>query len=112
MCRAGIVLAIAVAGCDSDDTQEGARADCAEGGAINACPDSPETPEAAIPLRSSDDNQFDWGNCVDDIAGLTEDRQLLVEQCVAASTCDELKVDGSPDHPNAGEEPCFQIGAQ
>ena len=30
-----------------DDTTDGARASCAEGGAINACPDSPTTPEGA-----------------------------------------------------------------
>jgi hypothetical protein len=116
-----LALVLAGVACDNGDVQEGARSDCAEGGALTACPDADQTPEgvcwrmvdcAAIPLRSDKNGAFDWAACVDGISGLTEDRQTLVIQCIAASTCDALKVDGSPSAPNAGDEPCFQIGDQ
>ena len=113
-------LLLLLAACNAgDDTTDGARANCAEGGALNDCPDAPHTSEgvcwrlvdcAAIPLDSQ--NNFDWKRCVDGIDSLTADRQRLVIDCIAASSCDALKVDGSPDHPNTNQLHCLLLGDQ
>ncbi len=100
-----VCIVLAVAACSAgDDTSDGARDKCAFGGAINDCPDAPKTSQGAcwrlvdcgaISLEVEDPNNpnaFDWGRCVDDIDDLTADRRHLVIECVAASTCDELRV--------------------
>ena len=104
-----------LAACNAgDDTTDGARASCAEGGAINACPDSPTTPEgacwrlvdcAAIPLDAP--NNFDWADCMNGIERLTADRQRLVIDCIAVSSCDALKPD-----PQNGQIACLLLGDQ
>jgi hypothetical protein len=96
------VLVLA-AGCDSSDGRvEGANARCAFGGQITDCPDAPHTSEGvcwrlvecgAIATEDDDPNGFDWGTCVDNIDGLTADRQPLVIDCIAGATCDELRTD-------------------
>jgi hypothetical protein len=102
-----------------DDTIEGARAVCAQGGALTDCPDAERTAQGAcwrlvdcgaIAVKSDDDNRFTWGRCVDAIESLTADRQRLVINCIAASTCDELRVDGSPDNPNPNDIRCLRFG--
>ena len=108
-------LLVLLAACNAgDDTTDGARALCAEGGALNQCPDPPKTAQgacwklvdcAAIPLESM--NNFDWGACVDYIERRTEDRQRLVIDCVAASSCDALKPD-----PQNGAIGCLLLGDQ
>ena len=107
------LLLLVAAACNAgDDTTDGARANCAEGGALNDCPDAPRTSEgvcwrlvacAANPHDSA--NTFAWKRCVDDI-----DRQRLVIDCIAASSCDALKVDGSPDAPNTNQMHCLLLG--
>jgi len=108
---ASIVLLACVAfGCDAgDETVEGANANCAFGGTINDCPDAERTSEGAcwrlvdcgaIVVDADNPDVFDWGRCVDGIDDLTEDRQRVVINCVAAATCDELRVDGF----------CFEFG--
>jgi hypothetical protein len=115
------VIAVAsLGGCGAgDDTTDGTRGQCAEGGALNTCPESERTAEgacwrlvdcAAIPLHSDDPNVFDWDNCVDGIQQLTTDRERLIVDCIAASSCDALKVDGSPRTPDTGQMPCLQLG--
>src|SRR5262249_6570628 len=93
------VLAVAACGA-GDDTTDGARAKCASGGAINACPDADRTPRgacwrmvdcSAIPLDSNDPNVFDWGNCVFAIESLSDTGEQLTINCIAASSCDQLK---------------------
>lgn len=97
-------LVLAAAACGAgDDTTDGARDKCAFGGALNDCPDAPKTSQGAcwrlvdcgaIALEVEDPanpNAFDWGECVDDIDDLTADRRQLVIECIAASTCDELR---------------------
>ena len=111
----GLSLVLLFAACNAgDDTTDGARALCAEGGALDSCPDAPRTPEdacwklvdcAAIPLDTM--NGFDWGRCVDGVMGLTDDRQRLVIDCIAASTCDALKPD-----PQSGVIACLALGDQ
>jgi hypothetical protein len=113
-------LLLLLAACNAgDDTTDGARANCAEGGALNDCPDAPHTSEgvcwrlvdcAAIPLDSQ--NNFDWKRCVDGIDSLTADRQRLVIDCIAASSCDALKVNGSPDAPDTNQMHCLLLGDQ
>jgi hypothetical protein len=117
--RLSLALLI-VAACNAgDDTTDGARGNCAEGGALTDCPDAPHTAEgvcwrlvdcAAIPLDSM--NNFDWKRCVDGIDSLTADHQALVIDCIAASSCDALKVDGSPDAPNTNQMHCLLLGDQ
>jgi hypothetical protein len=108
-----IASLVLVAACGSgDDTSEGARGQCAFGGELNDCPDAPKTPEGAcwrlvdcgaIPLEIEDPmdpGEFDWGVCVDVIETRTADRQRLMINCIAASTCDELRV----------SDFCFELG--
>ena len=116
--RACLVVLL-LAACGADNTS-GARGQCAAGGAINnECPAVDPTAEGActylvecavIPEASSDDNVFDWAKCVNAIEGRTSDREQLVIECIEASTCDALQVDGSPDQPNAMEITCLRIG--
>jgi hypothetical protein len=99
---ASLALALLVAGCGAgDDTVEGTHAQCAFGGVITDCPDAEHTSQGicwrlvdcgAIVLQSNDQNRFTWGDCVDNVDSLTEDRQRVVIECIAASTCDELRV--------------------
>jgi len=113
MRRLSFVLLLAA--CNAgDDTTDGARALCAEGGALNTCSEPPHTAEgacwklvdcAAIPLDTM--NGIDWGGCVDGIMGLTDDRQRLVIDCVVASSCDALKPD-----PQSGVISCLALGDQ
>src|SRR3954471_2354581 len=111
-----LILCALAAGC----TSNGTRARCAEGGALTACPDYPRTAEGAcwklvdcavIPL-SRDDNNFDWGRCVDGIESQTNDVEQLVVSCIAASSCDALQVEGAPDDPNVGDIHCLHLGAR
>jgi hypothetical protein len=80
----------------------GTSGECAFGGALTDCDDAELTPEGAcwrlvecgaLPIEGTDEFTPDWGNCVDGIADLTPDRERLVLRCVAAATCDELRVD-------------------
>jgi hypothetical protein len=114
------VACVAAAACGaSDDTNEGTRALCAQGGALTDCPDAERTAEGAcwrlvdcgaIPIASDNANRFTWGRCVDEIDRLTADRQRLVIGCVAASSCDELRVGGSPRNPNPNDMHCLRFG--
>src|SRR5215813_9877694 len=101
MSRLVASLALALVACGAgDDTVSGARGECATGGALNDCPPAEQTPDgacwrlvdcAAIPVRSDNNNVFDWGACVNYIEGLTDDRERLIISCIAASACDALK---------------------
>jgi len=114
------VVCVGLAACGaSDDTNEGTRAGCAQGGALTDCPDAERTAPAAcwrlvdcgaISVVSDNVNRFTWGRCVDEIERLTADRQRLVINCVAASTCDELRVNGSPRNPNPNDMHCLRFG--
>src|SRR5262245_27151130 len=104
-----LMMTMAVVGCGADDdTIEGTRAECAQGGALTDCPDADRTAEGAcwrlvdcgaIPIQSDNDNRFTWGRCVDGLQGQPLDRQRVVISCIAASTCSELRVGGSPGNP-------------
>lgn len=108
------------AGCGmSDDTIDGARGECAQGGALTDCPDAERTAVAAcwrlvdcgsITVESDNENRFTWARCVDALERATADRQRLVVSCVAASTCAELRVSGSPRTPDPDEIRCFRLG--
>jgi hypothetical protein len=111
------VVALASA-CDDKNEVDGARGPCGFGGDLPACPPDELTPEgactrlvdcAAIPLDGKD-MTFDWGRCVDDLDSMTQDRATFVIDCVAQSTCDALKTDGSP--ANGGRPFCFAFGAR
>lgn len=102
-----------------DDTTEGTRAECAQGGALTDCPDAERTAQGAcwrlvdcgaISIKSDNANRFTWPRCVDGIDSLTSDRQRLVINCIAASSCDELRVQGSPGNPNANAMHCLRFG--
>lgn len=104
-----LVLALAACGA-GDDTADGTRALCAEGGSINECGDVAHDPEAAcwrmvdcgaIPLHQAEEFRFDWDNCVGRIEGMATTQQNLVMACIAAATCDQLKDDNNP---------CFKFG--
>ena len=104
-----MVLLAFVACSAGDDTADGTRDLCAEGGELNDCNDAPGTAReacwrlvdcGAIAVDADNPDEFDWGRCVDGIDSLTEDRQRIVINCVAAATCDELRVDGF----------CFEFG--
>lgn len=111
---------LAAPGCGAgDDTTEGTRAVCAQGGALTDCPDAERTAEAAcwrmvdcgaISVKSDNVNRFTWGRCVDTLERQTADRERLVINCIAASSCDELRVEGSPVSPNPDAMYCLRSG--
>jgi hypothetical protein len=116
--RLGVLAGLGACGA-GDDTTEGTRAECAQGGALTDCPDAERTAQGAcwrlvdcgaIPVKSDVNNRFTWGRCVDGLDALTADRQRLVIDCVAASTCDELRVQGSPSNPNVNQMHCLRFG--
>ena len=105
-----MVLLALVACSAGDDTADGARAQCSEGGELNDCEDTPGTPQAAcwrlvdcgaIPLHREDEFADDWDNCVDDIEGMREASQRLTIACIGSSTCDQLRLD---------DDRCFLFG--
>lgn len=120
--RAGVLLAVMTACSAGDDVSGGARAECAQGGELVDCPPAERTAVGAcwrmvdcgaIAVSSVDGNgnhRFDWGRCVDGLESLTNDHQRLVVDCIAASSCDQLRVDGSPDGPNTNQMLCLQLG--
>lgn len=116
-------LALCVAACDSVEDLDGARGSCASGGALAGCPDSARTIEDACwrlvecgsyPLEAINDdgtdctNCRDYGQCVDRLESMIEQRARVVVACVVSSTCDELKAPGSPT-PYA-DPACFDYG--
>jgi hypothetical protein len=115
---AAIVVAMAACGA-GDDTTDGTRAECAQGGQLTDCPDAERTAQGAcwrlvdcgaIAVKSDNGNRFTWGRCVDTIEGQTADRERLVINCIAASSCDELRVNNSPINPNPNDMHCLRIG--
>ena len=101
-----------------DDTADGTRGLCAAGGALTDCPDAARTAEAAcwrlvdcaaIPIAADPDFVFDWGRCVDTIESQTIERERLIVSCLAGSTCDALKVGGSPDRPDPDDIHCLRF---
>lgn len=114
---------LALCACSAgDDTATGAHARCAEGGAINACPDTVVTAQdacwrmvdcGAIAVNSGDmDNNFDWGQCVDRIESSIDVAQDLIVSCIGASSCDALRVPGSPNDPDQNQMSCFHLGGR
>ena len=102
-----------------DDTTEGTRAECAQGGALTDCPDAERTAQGAcwrlvdcgaISVASDNANRFTWGKCADTLESQTADRQRLVINCIAASSCDELRVNNSPGNPNPNDMRCLRFG--
>jgi hypothetical protein len=121
MNRWGVLTAfLTCAGCSAEDgVAAGARDQCAHGGELTDCPDAERTTMAAcwrlvdcgaIPVMGDEQYRFDWDRCVDSIDSLSAESQRLVINCIAASTCDQLKVDGSPDSPNTDQMLCLQLG--
>jgi hypothetical protein len=116
---AGLAVAVlALAACDKTNEVDGARGPCGFGGDLSACPPSELTPGgvcsrlvecAAIPLDANQ-NGFDWGRCVDEIETMTADRRTFVVDCIASSTCDTLKSNGSPN--DGGHPFCFGFGGR
>jgi hypothetical protein len=98
--KTGLVPVLLLAACSS----AGTRAECAYGGELVDCPEAERTAEGACwrlvdcaVISVKDDNAFDWGNCVNKLEQQTADRERIIIDCIAASSCDELKVEGSPD---------------
>lgn len=114
----GGVAGLAACGAD-DDTTGGTRGECALGGALTDCPDAERTAEAAcwrlvdcaaISLESDNENRFTWPRCVDLLERQTADRQRLAINCIAASSCDELRVEDSPTRPDPNAMHCLRFG--
>ena len=114
------VMCLGAGACGAgDDTTEGTRAECAQGGALTDCPDAERTARAAcwrlvdcgaISVESENANRFTWGRCVDTLEAQADVRQRLVINCIAASTCDELRVNNSPVSPNPNDMRCLRLG--
>ena len=104
------LLALAACGL-GDDTADGTRAQCAEGGELNnTCSTTITTPEqacwrmvdcGAIVLHSDNSGERDWNNCVDEIESAGTPQERLIMACIGASTCDQLK---------AFRQSCFRYG--
>lgn len=109
-CLTVVLLALVACG-TGDDTADGVRARCAEGGELTSCADTPRTPmEAcwrmvdcgALPLHQEEDFRDDWDNCVDAIEGMRESAQQLTIACIGSSTCDQLRLNN---------DRCFLFGS-
>ena len=123
LCITSLVLVLAACGA-GDDVAEGARTNCAYGGLLTDCEDADRTPESACwrmvecgaiavsENREDRDWVFDWDRCVDTIERMSAEKQRLSINCVAASTCDQLRVDGSPGQPDGDQMYCIQLGAR
>jgi hypothetical protein len=123
LCITSLVLVLAACGA-GDDVAEGARANCAYGGLLTDCEDAERTPEGAcwrmvdcgaIAITDEGENRdwvFDWDRCVNTIEGMTAEKQRWTINCIAASSCDQLRVDGSPEQPNGDQLYCIQLGAR
>lgn len=107
----GFVLLMLAACNAGDDVADGTRGLCAEGGELNDCAKVPTTPReacwrlvdcGAIPLHHNEDFRDDWDNCVDEIERMRDASQRLTIECIAASTCDQLRLD---------DDRCFLFGA-
>lgn len=103
---------LALCACSAgDDTADGTRDLCGEGGELNDCDDTPGTAReacwrlvdcGAIPLhRPEDEFADDWDNCVGEIEGMLDSSQRLAIACIGASTCDQLRLD---------DDRCFLFG--
>ena len=98
------LLFIALVACSGgDDTADGTRGPCAEGGELNNqdCHANPQTPWdacwrmvdcGAIPVYQTNENQFDFDDCVETIETMLDTQQQLTIACIAVSTCDQLKL--------------------
>ena len=103
---------IALAACNGgDDTADGTRGLCAEGGELNDCKDVVQTPWdacwrmvdcGAIPVHQNDENRDDFDNCITAIESMLAPAQQLTIACIGASTCDQLRLD---------DDRCFLFGA-
>jgi hypothetical protein len=111
----GLLLVFALAACS--DTSDGARSQCAAGGAIQGtCPLVDRTIQSAcfrlvdcgaILLQS---RNFDWQGCLAALQGVLPQAQELVIDCISRATCDALKVQGSPDNPDPNMMYCLAVG--
>jgi hypothetical protein len=125
---AALVLG-ALGGCSAgDDTTDGARGQCATGGALNQCPEADRTAQGAcwrlvdcgaIPLHyDNDPNAFDWDNCVATLQSFSDIGEVLSIDCIANASCDSLQVQSSPintDNPSnnrvyPGDFACVVLG--
>jgi hypothetical protein len=105
------LVLLALAACSAgDDVADGTRGLCAEGGELNDCPDAPLTARdacwrmvdcGAIPLHQTEEFADDWDNCVDEIETMLDPAQRLAVACIAASTCDQLRLQN---------DRCFLVG--
>jgi hypothetical protein len=109
-----VLLVLAACG-TGDDTADGTRALCAEGGAINDCDDAAHSAHAAcwrmvdcgaIPVHHDEPFQLDWDRCVGEIEDMAPPQARLVIGCIGAATCDQLKVQDQ----DTGQRPCFLLG--
>src|SRR5215813_370493 len=112
------IVCVGWAACGTDDKQ-GTRGECAQGGALTDCPDAERTAQGAcwrlvdcgaISVKSDNTSRFTWARCVDLLERQTDDRERLVVSCIAASTCDELRVNGSPTNPSPDDMHCMRFG--
>jgi hypothetical protein len=65
---------------------------------------------AVIPRDAEQDNGFDWGRCVDRLQSRTPTQERFAISCIGASSCDDLKVNGSPTEPDVGQIYCLEFG--
>ena len=97
-----IASVLLLAACSaSDDVQLGGRANCEFGGTLTDCPNAERTVRdacwrlvdcGAIPLHhETNDNAFDWDNCVQRLETARADARTVVVACIASATCDELR---------------------
>src|SRR5262249_22968418 len=97
----GLAPVLWLAACTSG---AGTRAECAYGGELVDCPEAERTAEGACwrlvdcaGISGKDDKAVRWGGRDGQSEQMTADRERIVIDCIAASTCDELKVEGSPN---------------
>lgn len=115
----GLLLALGACGL-GDDRADGSRAQCAEGGALDdTCAADLRTAEqacwrlvdcGAISLHENGQYAFDWNRCVREVETAGAPQQRLIMACIAASTCDQLKVRSSDGTDSYDRPTCLAFG--
>lgn len=95
------LVALIACGASDDAVYLGSRGNCEFGGTLTDCENADRTVHGAcwrlvdcgaiIVHHETNENAFDWDNCVNTLEQTPEAERRVVVACVAASTCDELR---------------------
>jgi hypothetical protein len=98
---ASVALAASIACSAMENGEYRSSGECRFGGTLVDCENAQRTVRDAcwrlvdcgvIPLHDEqEENEFDWDACVNVLEDMPHDRSRVIVECVASSTCDELR---------------------